>query len=93
LSFLRTSPQFQQLRQVVQTQPHLLQPLLQQLGASNPQLLQMINQNQDAFMQLLMEGGDMEGEDDIEGGAPGVQYIQLTPEENEAVNRVTIIYF
>jgi len=41
LSFLRTNPQFQQLRQLVQTQPHLLQPLLQQLGQSNPQLLQV----------------------------------------------------
>ena len=41
LSFLRNSPQFQQLRQLIQTQPQMLQPVLQQLGQSNPQLLQV----------------------------------------------------
>ena len=42
LDVLRSSPQFAELRQLVQTQPHLLPALLQQLGQSNPQLLQVI---------------------------------------------------
>lgn len=41
LDFLRNSPQFQQMRQVVQAQPHLLQPLMQQLGQTNPELIQV----------------------------------------------------
>lgn len=98
LDYLRSSPQFQQLRQLVQNQPHLLQPLLQQLGQSNPQLLQLISQNQDQFLNML--GADMSaaGEEfgDILGSgeqgegteAPG-QYITITPEENEAINRVS----
>ena len=41
LDFLRNSPQFQNLRQLVQAQPHLLPTLLQQIGQTNPQLLQV----------------------------------------------------
>lgn len=39
LAFLRTQPQFQQLRQLVRSNPQLLEPLLLQLGQQNPQLL------------------------------------------------------
>jgi UV excision repair protein RAD23 len=53
--FLRNHPQFNALRQLVQQQPHLLQPVLQQLGAANPQILQLINQHQQEFIQLLNE--------------------------------------
>jgi UV excision repair protein RAD23 len=41
LEGIRNSPQFQQLRQLIQAQPQLLQPILQQLGQSNPELLQV----------------------------------------------------
>lgn len=81
LSFLRTQPQFQQLRQLVQANPSLLQPLLQNLGQSNPELLQLINANQQSFLQLLNEGE----EEDM--GPP--QYIQVTQEEKEAIDRVS----
>jgi len=49
LDFLRQNPQFNVLRQAVQQQPSLLGPLLQQLAASNPQLYQLINANQEEF--------------------------------------------
>ena len=41
LNALRQQPQFQQLRQLVQQQPHLLPAILQQIGQTNPQLLQV----------------------------------------------------
>jgi len=41
LAFLRDQPQFQQIRDMVQSNPELLQPLLFQLGQSNPQMLQV----------------------------------------------------
>lgn len=41
LAFLRQDPQFHQLRTVIQQNPTLIQPLLQQIGASNPRLLQV----------------------------------------------------
>lgn len=39
LAALRSNPVFGQLRSLVQQNPALLQPFLQQLGASNPELL------------------------------------------------------
>lgn len=85
LDFLRNNPQFQQLRQVVQQQPQMLEPILQQVGSGNPQLAALISQNPDAFLQLLSEDSD-----DGEGAPlpPGAQQIAVTPEERDAIERV-----
>jgi len=53
--FLRAHPQFNTLRQMVQSNPQLLQPVLQQLGQQDPSLLQMISQHQQEFINLLNE--------------------------------------
>ena len=85
LSFLRENPQFQQMRAAVQAQPDLLPQLLQALGSQSPQLLALIQQNRDEFLGLLQEGG---------GGAPGAgggqqqQYVQVTPAQNDAIQRL-----
>lgn len=55
MDFLRNSPHFQHLRQLVQQQPAMLEPILQQVAEGNPQLAQMIGQNQEQFLQLLSE--------------------------------------
>ena len=77
---------------------------MQQLGASNPQILQLINQHQEEFIRLLNEpvnfsamggsgggGGGMGGMGGA-GGMPqapqGAQMIQVTQEEKEAIDRV-----
>ena len=39
LAFLRSLPQFAQLRATIQRNPRMLQPVLQELRQSNPQLL------------------------------------------------------
>ena len=83
LDFLRNNPQFQQLRQVVQNQPQMLEPILQQVGAGNPQLAQVIAQNPDQFLQLL--GEDV---DDDAPMPPGAQQISVTEEERDAIERV-----
>jgi len=91
LDFLRQHPQFNQLRQMVQQNPQLLQPVLQQLAASNPQILQLITQHQADFIRLLNEpvGNVAPGG----GGAPPPGYIQVTPEEREAIERLTSLGF
>lgn len=105
LAFLRFQPQFQQMRQVIQQNPQLLNAVLQQLGQTNPQLLQLISRNQEAFVRMLNEpspppGGASQGG----GGAPGglgsgggaaieVNYGQVTPQDKEAIERLKALGF
>ena len=84
LDFLRTNREFQQLRQIVQTQPRMLEPILQQVGAGNPGLAQLIGQNPDQFLQLLSEDADEDAP-----LPPGAQAISVTEEEREAIERVS----
>ena len=98
LTFLRTHPQFAQLRMMVQAQPELLQPLLQQLGQQNPELLQLINANQQEFIQLMNEPPTDGDAAPAPGGMPGMppaqgNQIRVTPEEKEAIDRVRFCLF
>uniref|UniRef100_A0A8C6XTD1 UV excision repair protein RAD23 n=1 Tax=Naja naja TaxID=35670 RepID=A0A8C6XTD1_NAJNA len=101
LEFLRDQPQFQNMRQVIQQNPALLPALLQQLGQENPQLLQQISQHQEQFIQMLNEPlGEMADIADIEGEmgaigeeAPQMNYIQVTPQEKEAIERLKALGF
>ncbi|KAJ4289772.1 UV excision repair protein rad23 [Kalmusia sp. IMI 367209] len=88
LDFLRNNPQFQQLRQVVQQQPQMLEPILQQVGAGNPQLAQMIANHPDQFLQLLAEDADEDAP-----LPPGAQAISVTEEEREAIERLCRLGF
>ncbi|RCH80876.1 hypothetical protein CU098_001286, partial [Rhizopus stolonifer] len=87
LSNFRNTPHFQQIRQLVQTNPALLQPLLQSIGESNPELIRAINADPNAFLQAFMEGGDMEE------GPEGTTTIQVTPEERDAIDRLAALGF
>ncbi|XP_064808351.1 UV excision repair protein RAD23 homolog B-like [Oncorhynchus masou masou] len=95
LEFLRNQPQFQQMRQVIQQNPALLTALLQQLGRDNPQLLQQITQHQEWFVQMLNEpqGEEMVEEGVQSQGAPQTNYIQVTPQEKEAIERLKDLGF
>ncbi|XP_054616555.1 RAD23 homolog A, nucleotide excision repair protein a [Dunckerocampus dactyliophorus] len=100
LAFLRTQSQFLHMRQAIQQNPALLPTLLQQLGRENPQLLQQISQHQELFIQMLNEpvgeGGEAPEVGEIgaagEEGAP-VNYIQVTPQEKEAIERLKALGF
>ncbi|XP_044540922.1 UV excision repair protein RAD23 homolog B isoform X2 [Gracilinanus agilis] len=106
LEFLRNQPQFQQMRQIIQQNPSLLPALLQQIGRENPQLLQssnapqQISQHQEHFIQMLNEpvqesggqGGGGGGSGGIaEAGSGHMNYIQVTPQEKEAIERVSFL--
>merc|ERR1711862_189080 len=55
LEALRSHPQFDALRRLVQTNPSMLQAVLTQIGQQQPELLQAINANQAAFLQMMNE--------------------------------------
>ncbi|KAG5437677.1 hypothetical protein PCANB_000714 [Pneumocystis canis] len=90
LAFLRNNPQFQMLRRLVQTQPQMLESVLQQLAQGNLQLATLINQNSEAFLQLLSEG--MEGAEGP-GLMPNIIQLQLTEEERQAIERLEALGF
>jgi UV excision repair protein RAD23 len=46
-------PNLDEIRQLVQQQPQLLEPLLQQLAQTNPDIVRAIQQNPEAFLQYL----------------------------------------
>lgn len=108
LAFLRNQPQFQQMRTVIQQNPELLNALLQQIGQTNPALLRLISENQEAFVNMLNEspeggagagsgGAREEGDDNLPSQAEealareGV--IAVTPQDREAISRLTALGF
>ncbi|CAL4889640.1 unnamed protein product [Urochloa decumbens] len=95
LEFLRNNQQFQALREMVHTNPQILQPMLQELSKKNPQILRMIQENHAEFLQLLnepFEGGEGDFlEQPEQDEMPHA--ISVTPEEQEAIGRLESMGF
>lgn len=101
LSFLRNSRQFQRMRNQVQSNPNSLPMLLQGIGETNPDLLGLINENQEQFISLLNEqqpeegaspgGGAASGGGGGGGGAPF--QISVTPAEKDSIDRIVAMGF
>lgn len=94
LDFLRNNQQFQALRTMVQANPQILQPMLQELSKQNPQLMRLIQDHQADFLRLInepVEGaeGDLLGQ--LGGAIP--HSINVTPEEREAIERLEAMGF
>lgn len=99
LAFLQ-GPQMEQLRPLIQSNPELLQGLIQQIAQNNPQALQMINEHPQEFLQILAQGlGEEEGDEFDAPGDDGMdlggdtQYISITPEDNAAIERLMDLGF
>eukprot|EP00178_Gracilaria_changii_P009786 TRINITY_DN2840_c0_g1_i1.p2 TRINITY_DN2840_c0_g1~~TRINITY_DN2840_c0_g1_i1.p2 ORF type:complete len:455 (-),score=95.51 TRINITY_DN2840_c0_g1_i1:2154-3488(-) len=103
LGFLRSVPQFNLMRRLIQSNPAVLPQLLQQLENVNPSLMALINENHSEFMRLINEpitegedGGDaaMEQLAQAMAGAgggrdgPGPGQILVTEEEHEQLHRL-----
>ncbi|XP_049595313.1 UV excision repair protein RAD23 homolog B isoform X1 [Syngnathus scovelli] len=105
LSFLRNQPQFHMMRHLIQQNASLLPALLQEIGRENPELLQEISNHQEHFIQMLNEPlpeapGPMAQDSGGSGGAPSdpqsgsnMSYIQVTPQEKEAIERLKALGF
>ncbi|CAJ1844664.1 unnamed protein product [Sphenostylis stenocarpa] len=55
LDFLRNNRRFQELRAMVRANPELLQPMLQDVGKRNPELLHVIQDHQENLLDLINE--------------------------------------
>ncbi|KAI3851628.1 hypothetical protein MKX03_009008, partial [Papaver bracteatum] len=86
LDFLRNNPQFQALRAMVQQNPKILQPMLQELGKKNPHLMRLIQEHQADFLRLINE--PVEGDEGNPLGSAVPQTIVVTPEERDAIERL-----
>lgn len=94
LDFLRNNPQFQALRTMVQANPQILQPMLQELSKQNPQLMRLIQDHQADFLRLVnepVEGAEGDFFNQLAGAMP--QAINVTPEEREAIERLEAMGF
>merc|ERR1712080_494415 len=100
MGLLRTTRCFK-IRSVIQRDPGMLNAVLQQLGQSNPELLQLISQNQEAFIRMINEpdsgaapgsvptlGGGMGG---VSEDMPGM--IQVSQQDKEAIDRLKALGF
>jgi len=108
LAFLRDQEQFQQMKALLQQNPNMLNAVLQQIGSSNPQLLQLISQNQEAFIRMINEpdgsrggsaasggggGGSGSGGGSGAEGVLGSGVIQVTTSDKEAIERLKALGF
>eukprot|EP00439_Symbiodinium_sp_Y106_P083748 s635_g24.t1 len=109
LEELRNHPRLPELAQAVAADPNVLPQIIMALQQSNPALVQTIRENPQEFMRLLQggaappAGGDQDpvaamlaaAQGGGGGGAPGAgqQVVRLTPEEGEAVRRLTELGF
>lgn len=97
---LLQDPQMQQMMAMIQQDPNVLEPLLQQISQSNPELMQTIANNRDAFMALLGAGamGGMGGMEGMEGmqGMGGQQVppgaVMVTQEEKTALENLEKLF-
>lgn len=98
LEFLRTQPHFQQMRQLVRSNPTMLNDLMQQIGNSNPQLLSLITQHQEAFVQMLNEPDSVANAGQPQQPAPASQgqdmsqfvgTTTVSQQDKEAIDRVS----
>lgn len=93
--------QLRLLRTALQTNPELIQPLLEQLAASNPQVATLIQQDPEAFVRTFLgEGEDIEFDDAEgelaagEGGlGAGEVAIQLSEQDESAIGRLCELGF
>ncbi|KAK6895045.1 UV excision repair protein RAD23 [Candida tropicalis] len=95
--------QMQLLRAALQSNPELIQPLLEQLAASNPQIASLIQQDPEAFIRTFLGAGgedlgfEIEGDESGftggEAGEEGTVRIQLSEQDQSAINRLCELGF
>ncbi|KAH9993259.1 hypothetical protein BJV77DRAFT_944577 [Russula vinacea] len=92
LDALRGDPRLNAIRDLATQNPGILQPMIQQLAQTNPQLAAALASDPASLLQLLGEG-DGEVGDDGEPIPPGAHVVNVTPEERAAIERLEALGF
>ncbi|XP_053677970.1 UV excision repair protein RAD23 homolog B-like [Anopheles nili] len=90
LAFMRNNPVFQDMKRIVRDDPTLLPYLLRRIQTSNPDLLEIIRDNQEEFLALLNEGPPSAGHpmsQELEDIAAAMVN-SLTPSDMDAIERL-----
>ena len=105
---LASNPSFSMIRQRILQDPNFYQQFMNQLQQTQPQLFALIQQNPQAFMNLILGGdsniglGGAGGMPGMPGGGAGMAggqganppgTIRVSPEEMEAINRLVSLGF
>ena len=102
LAALRSNPQFEQFRTLIQQNPSQAPQLLTQISQMNPELMNLIRDNAEGVFNMLdedtMEGDD--GDDDADGEESSSMplatemsaHAEIRPQEREAIDRVKFNY-
>lgn len=90
LDALRGNPQLSAVRDLVARNPALIQPMIQQIAQSNPQLAQLLATHPESLLDILNEGIETGVGDDGEPIPPGAHVVNVTVEERAAIERVRL---
>jgi UV excision repair protein RAD23 len=84
------------LSQLLAQRPELIEALISQMAQENPEMLQELSQNREALMQMLQNPqmlAQMLGSANGGGQGPPPNVIQITPSEQEAIQRLEALGF
>eukprot|EP01101_Sappina_pedata_P010084 TRINITY_DN6265_c0_g1_i1.p1 TRINITY_DN6265_c0_g1~~TRINITY_DN6265_c0_g1_i1.p1 ORF type:complete len:351 (+),score=140.33 TRINITY_DN6265_c0_g1_i1:24-1055(+) len=84
IATIQSHPQLRTLKDAVYSNPQLLPQFLELLGRSNPEILAVIEGNQEEFLYYMNEPP---------AGPPAGNVIQVTPEEKESIDRLESLGF
>ncbi|XP_052865500.1 UV excision repair protein RAD23 homolog A-like [Anopheles cruzii] len=91
LAFLRDNPVFADMKRLLREDRTLLPLLMQKIQSSNPDLMRIITNNQEEFLELINESSDPRqenrGSQELEGIAAAMVN-SLTPSDMDAIDRL-----
>lgn len=94
LHYLTQNPMGQQMIAAIRQNPGILPQILQQISQTNPELFQQLQNNHEAFLQLLENdsAAPTAGQQQQQGGSAGAGQqrieLQITPEDRAAIDRL-----